>query len=362
MNEPSLELVRIGVVVIGRNEGTRLCWALDSLPRDVVATIYVDSCSTDGSVELARSKGIEVHPLDASQLLSAARARREGFEFLRKCRQGVELVQFLDGDCALHSDWLNEGAAFLVEHEDVAIVCGQLAERDSQRSVYNRFNALQWKAPAGDVESCGGVFMVRREAYEDAGGFDAALLTGEESVFCSRIRRKGWRIVRLDIPMACHDSALLTFGQWWCRAVWGGYGDAIEYRVLRRRVGQRRRKETRSGLLWGLTVPLLIVILAVGAILNPWLGLAAGMLAATYLVLFMRIFRSCVQRGDGGRDATVYAIICMLRKFPTALGFVRYWITPWTRTRLPDPHKPTLEVEFRHAATSHSNCQAHRTS
>ena len=49
-------LQRVGLVAIGRNEGERLRQCLDSVVGKVERIVYVDSGSTDGSVELARGR------------------------------------------------------------------------------------------------------------------------------------------------------------------------------------------------------------------------------------------------------------------------------------------------------------------
>ena len=69
----------VGVIAIGRNEGERLRRCLASVTGRGRAVVYVDSASTDGSAELARSMGAEVVDLDMSLPFSAARARNEGF-------------------------------------------------------------------------------------------------------------------------------------------------------------------------------------------------------------------------------------------------------------------------------------------
>src|SRR5438105_4366181 len=57
-------LSRVGVVVIGRNEGERLRRCLQSVGPSAQPTVYVDSGSTDGSPESARSLGAHVVLLD----------------------------------------------------------------------------------------------------------------------------------------------------------------------------------------------------------------------------------------------------------------------------------------------------------
>jgi glycosyltransferase involved in cell wall biosynthesis len=83
-------LARAGVVAIGRNEGERLRRCFDSIPKEIGAVVYVDSGSTDGSVELARSRGHTVVDLDMARPFTAARARNAGFERLASTAPRIE--------------------------------------------------------------------------------------------------------------------------------------------------------------------------------------------------------------------------------------------------------------------------------
>ena len=110
----------LGIVTIGRNEGERLRCCLNSLIGHGLPVVYVDSNSTDGSVALARSLGVEVVELDVSLPFTAARARNAGFARLEQCEPGVEFVQFVDGDCEVVPGWLDRARAVLKERPDVA--------------------------------------------------------------------------------------------------------------------------------------------------------------------------------------------------------------------------------------------------
>src|SRR5262245_31310611 len=81
-SEWSSALARVGVVVIGRNEGDRLLHCLRSLDPAARPTVYVDSGSTDGSPELASSLGAHITALDLSVPFTAARARNAGLDTL----------------------------------------------------------------------------------------------------------------------------------------------------------------------------------------------------------------------------------------------------------------------------------------
>ncbi|MEN9521637.1 MAG: hypothetical protein RL065_14, partial [Bacteroidota bacterium] len=53
-------LQNVGLVIIGRNEGDRLRRCLLSVIEQTNNIIYVDSGSTDGSIQMAKSLGVEI--------------------------------------------------------------------------------------------------------------------------------------------------------------------------------------------------------------------------------------------------------------------------------------------------------------
>src|SRR6478752_4339107 len=115
----------VGVVAIGRNEGERLRRCLDSLARQDLAVVYVDSGSTDESVAMARSMGVEVVDLDMGRKFTGARARNAGFERLGAIAPGLRFVMFLDGDCEIVAGWLDRAMAEFAARPDAAVVCGR---------------------------------------------------------------------------------------------------------------------------------------------------------------------------------------------------------------------------------------------
>jgi glycosyltransferase involved in cell wall biosynthesis len=127
----------IGVVVIGRNEGDRLKQCLLSLLSQATQIVYVDSGSTDGSLELARSLGVEVFSLDLSIPFTAAHARNRGLEKLVSLYPQVKYVQFVDGDCEILSGWLEKAQQILKEEAQAVAVAGRLIEKFPEKSLYN---------------------------------------------------------------------------------------------------------------------------------------------------------------------------------------------------------------------------------
>src|SRR3546814_5761219 len=98
---------------------------------------YIDSASTDGSAELARSMGAVVVELDLALPFTAARARNAGLEAILGAWPDLEYVQFVDGDCELEPGWLAAAEAFLRSEPAVAAVCGRRRERDRKSTRLN---------------------------------------------------------------------------------------------------------------------------------------------------------------------------------------------------------------------------------
>ncbi|HEY0822298.1 MAG TPA: glycosyltransferase, partial [Ramlibacter sp.] len=86
---------RVGIVVIGRNEGARLRACLASLPFEACEVVYVDSGSTDGSLQFAAAAGARGVALDGSRPFTAGRARTAGVAALVAAVPDAEFVQFV---------------------------------------------------------------------------------------------------------------------------------------------------------------------------------------------------------------------------------------------------------------------------
>ena len=320
----------IGLVVIGRNEGERLRDCLASLAGQGECLIYVDSGSSDGSQELAARLGAEVVELDLSQPFSMARARNTGLARLRELAPQLEFVHFFDGDCQVVPGWVDQAWRYLAPLTGVAAVCGRRRERYPERSLYNAIADLEWEGPTGPVAAVGGDALYRINAFAAAGGFDEALIAGEEPELCWRLRRAGHEIHRLGLDMTLHDAQLLRFRQWLRRMVRGGYGSLDVLRRCQARAGQGEdlpfanmvTSARRWTLGWGGATLVLALVLAlswgwVGALL----GLGAGL--GLWLVQALRIARPA-RRLLPGWQALAYGGLTLLGKWAQILGQGRY--------------------------------------
>ena len=317
---------RVGVVVIGRNEGERLRACLAAIPFPACDVVYVDSGSTDGSVELAQRSGAFVVALDASRPFTAARARNAGVQALLARAPNAEFVQFLDGDCELHRDWLARGLAFLWQNPRHAVVCGRVRERHPDRSVFNRLCDWEWETPVGEAKACGGNALVRVSAFRAVGGFNERLIAGEEPELCLRLRQAGWGVHRLAGEMVLHDAAMTRFSQWWRRTTRSGHAFAEGAWLHGLERERHWVRETLRAVFYGGLLPLAAAVLA--ATVGPWFLL----LLLVYPVLVLRLSRQ-----QGGFTRAFYLV---LGRFPEFLGVLKF-----VGTRL--AHVPARLIEYK---------------
>ena len=308
----------LGLVAIGRNEGQRLHQCLKSAIGKVPYIVYVDSGSTDTSVEFARSIHVEVVELDLSIPFTAARARNAGFARLMELDPDLQYVQFVDGDCEVVEGWLELAYQTLNDQFSLAVVCGRRRERFPEQSIYNLLCDIEWDTPIGEAKACGGDAMMRVRAFQEAGGFNPVLIAGEEPELCVRLRQHGWKIWRLDAEMTRHDAQMTRFNQWWKRSLRAGHAYAEGAWLHGRGADRHWVKESKSIWIWGLLIP----IVAIGAIL-PTKGISLILLGA-YPVLMYRIYQYMHKSGLPLRDGILYAFFCVLGKFPQVQGQLQF--------------------------------------
>lgn len=319
---------RTGIVAIGRNEGDRLRKCLESVDPKSRPVVYVDSGSTDGSVELARSFGAEVVSLDMTIPFTAARARNEGLARLEHLSPELDYVQFVDGDCEVASGWLELAERELDAAAEVGAVCGRRRERYPEKSTFNRLCDIEWDTPVGDNRSCGGDAMMRRIAVDGVGGYNPSIIAGEDDEICLRLRHTGWKIRRVDAEMTIHDAAIYRVSQWWKRAVRCGYAYSLGYSMYGAAPENHFRRERVRLLVWGFFVPMCLLLLSLPTRGISLLGFAI------YPIQMLRIARYARSRHHlSSSDSRAWGVSCMMSKFPEFAGFCRHRYDRLTRRK-----------------------------
>jgi hypothetical protein len=128
----------------------------------------------------------------------------------------------------------------------------------------------------------------------------------------------GWKIWRIEAEMTWHDAAMTRLSQWWTRCKRAGHAFAEGTLMHGRAPEYHGVPETRRALIWGLGLPLVIVL---GLFITPW----ALLLALGWGVKMIRLWRA-------GFDLR-HAFFLTLGNLPEAQGALGYYWSRLTRRR-----------------------------
>jgi len=308
----------IDIVIIGLNSAKTLTSCLESIEschytREKIKVFYVDGGSMDGSLSMAESLGCECL-LAHTPTPTPGRQRNAGWQ-----RGSAEFIHFLDSDTVLDPDWLQKAVSSFAE-EGVGAVCGDRREKNPQKTLFNWIGDLEWNGKPGEAEAFGGDVLISRKVLEKTGGYDPDLIAGEDPELSYRIRRSGYRIMRLAEPMTTHDLAMHTIKQYWKRSFRSGHAYA--------EVHHRHRD------FWGLEVRRIVVRalpFIVGVATVPfafrllWLFLApvvGGIIMLRPRILLVGQFQDDL--GLSRREARIYAWHASLVVLPQFFGILRF--------------------------------------
>ncbi|GIW71288.1 MAG: glycosyl transferase family 2 [Planctomycetota bacterium] len=266
---------RIGVVIAAHDRERLLGRAMrsiyaQSLPPAAVELCVVDAASRDRTLEVARARAAEAPAgmrvvIEHEPSGGAAAARNRGWRRLE-----AAVVAFLDDDAEAAPDWLQSALAALEAEPRAGALGGPtrlgwlgpppprpLAEALAAFCALDYGPRRRWlrypRAPIGPN------MVVRRQALEQAGGFDPAFgpapgraLVAEEGELCLRLQRAGYRVLyepacrvrHLMEPRRAERSYVL-----WRAAVHGRSRCLVDYKHFgARRLGHQLVRLARGAL------------------------------------------------------------------------------------------------------------------
>lgn len=305
----------LSVVIIGRNEAGRLQKCFDSVsPLDAGECIYVDSGSSDNSVEIAQNAGARIIKLEGPEY-SASKARNRGW----KQAKG-EWILFVDGDSEITADIVLEGIKFLQANPRTAVICGETRERYPDKSFYQGMSDIDNAQCTKGLEYCGGNAVIRAAALKEVNGYDEKILAGEEPEMCQRMYLKGWKTKRIPAVMAWHDLEMDSFRQYWLRNVRTG----MAYAAV-----AARSKDLGSDL-WTKTALknlIKVAIFLTGTIII-FISRSPIWLIIWVLFIIALVFRTAIRTMSNGvswKTSILYGIHSHFIHLPMAYGQIKYY-------------------------------------
>ncbi len=230
----SFHLRPLAVVVVSYNSAQDIRACLDSILASGCRALVVDNGSSDATLHILATEYPPVNVF-TNPANGYARAANLGF-----AHSDSELVIVCNADIVFPDGSMRRLFEYLASHEDIGVLGPQQVYPDGswQRSwgvttglgeavlellgfttLYNAVRTVLWPfrlnqraVNVGYVD--GAVMIIRRSAFNAVEGFDATFpFSAEETDFCIRVRRAGWKIVSLPSVRVTHrrggSSALL---------------------------------------------------------------------------------------------------------------------------------------------------------
>lgn len=175
--------------------------------------IVVDNGSSDNSCRIIKTMYPEVHLIANSKNLGVAGGRNTGIRYISECLKDIEFIMFSDNDIIVRENAITEMAEVLDQNSEIGIVTpkllrmnglieyaggidvnlmtGRLVNIGNGEEDYGQYNRN-----SEDIDSAGGIFMIRAELLKKCGGFDEKFNPyGWEDVDLSlRVRKRGYKI------------------------------------------------------------------------------------------------------------------------------------------------------------------------
>lgn len=294
-----------------RNIERAVVSALAAAPGLSLVVVLADSGSNDRTVEIASRYDIRIVQLADFTEKSCGIGAQLGYQFV-----DCDYVYILDGDMEIFPDFIPAAVAQLAADPRLAGVGGLVEEHGSGNYEFDKRLANADGAIAGDVEALDMGGLYRRTAIDAAGYLtNRNLHSYEEKELALRLRRAGFRLVRLPIPAVRHfgkteTTRVLLLKRWKTRHL-DGPGEIVRAAIGRpgwmHLLGMFWRQIAVSNS-WVLAIggliaapvsalPLLVVVLFHAALYARFLMIERSLGRATMAYVNMQVLSASFIRG-----------------------------------------------------------------
>jgi cellulose synthase/poly-beta-1,6-N-acetylglucosamine synthase-like glycosyltransferase len=195
-------------VIVARNEDPYIARCIEAV-LEVASSFQgcqvalVDSRSSDRTVDIARQYPITVVRVRDGIRCTAALSRLIG--------QGLTAggaILFVDGDTTINPQWVQAAVSLLDEQPDVAGVGGKLREVYYRNGlpISENEDFFRMGSTIEDAYQLGGNAIYRRAALDAVGSFNPWVVSHEEAELAERLRRAGYRLVRIPVTVGTHHT------------------------------------------------------------------------------------------------------------------------------------------------------------
>lgn len=191
----------LGVVIIGQNQESNLRLLATFLPQSLFNDIvYVDSHSSDASVQIAQSAGWRVAVLMPTGIISASAGRHVGTLLCKS-----EWILYLDGDMVPDQEMIMQ----LSEKLPCALAKRQVGYTGNIIDIYpngTKRTRIQKTKSGAETFWLGGASILNRQSVLEAGNWNPSVYANEELDLYARLKRRGGRIIYYAQTLVRHHT------------------------------------------------------------------------------------------------------------------------------------------------------------
>jgi glycosyltransferase involved in cell wall biosynthesis len=306
----------ISFIVIGKNEAKTLAACLRSiekaisyLPLKEFEIFYIDSASTDNSIDIARSFG-QVNIIKITGKCSVAIARNIGYK-----ESNGDILFFFDADMEIFPEFLKN---VLDENQNLQYdaVTGQLVNMfHDQHGIIVKEEKESSAAPNQNKIIARGVFLIKRQLFRDCSGFDTRFHNAwEDYDFMIKLRKLGYGLTWLTDYIARHHTISYKNSSKMWQSIWQGkeclrgvlYRDHNNYNPI---IKLMLRNE----------YSLIILQLAL------FLSIVFGMYYFMLIYILINFIRILIWKPDNFVDFLNKSLALFVRELATLGGFLFYY-------------------------------------
>ena len=257
---------KVTAAVINWNSGPMLKYAVESLLTDEVdGVVVVDNASSDGSLQAIQSLRERVRVIENVANLGFAGAINQAFEATT-----TPFVLIMNPDARATPGAVRALVDLFDDHPKAGIAGGFINDRYLPRPFPTMWSLVRENLgmspsrsslSAGDIhlvdQPAGAALMVRREAFDQVGGFDEQFYPAwyEDVDFCRSVSKAGWEIYYHSAAVFQHDGGYSLEALGFERFLSTYYDNQIRY--IRKHCGRRACFTIRTALVLGMLIKII---------------------------------------------------------------------------------------------------------
>ncbi|MBI1425220.1 MAG: glycosyltransferase [Gammaproteobacteria bacterium] len=219
----------LSIIIPAYNEEGSIVETLETIKENIPVKysyeiIVIDHFSSDRTSEIAQNAGANVLRYDGA---SVADLRNFG-----AARASGQIIIFLDADVHLTPTWKKNIESVIDEISNgVRKLTGSWVSVPEHSSWIEQY----WFEPQQRKENThinSGHMIIKKTLFEELGGFDVNLETGEDYEISMRAKRNGVEVTEEPLLKVIHEGYPKTLSDYFKREVWHGKGDAVSLKAI----------------------------------------------------------------------------------------------------------------------------------